>query len=96
MRRDGTFFIVLSKKEEEHLAIKEDIKTDNENDQGPSQMQIIVMDGDDKSDSSDESCAVDFSYYQTMMKKSGNKNNQTDKNSILIDTGSTFSCINNS
>ena len=53
------------------------------------------MGGDDESESSDESYTIDFSYYQTMMNQSENKNNETDKNSILIDTGSTFSCINN-
>ena len=91
----GYYLSHCPEKEQQHLSIDEVTKTNNGNDQDPNHMQIGVMGGDDESESSDESYTIDFSYYQTMMNQSENKNNETDKNSILIDTGSTFSCINN-
>ena len=41
---------------------KEEIKVEYGNNQGPNHMQIGVMDGDDESDSSNESYAIDFGY----------------------------------
>ena len=59
-------------------------KRNDGNDQGPNHMQIGVMGGDDKSESSDESYTIDFSSYQTMMNQSDNTNNETDKKNCFL------------
>ena len=79
---------------------KEDQDSDNEI-TGMSNLQIEQLElSSESSCGSDESYMFDFSHHQVgvnMMNKDYKKNlsNRKDKSSLIIDTGSTFSCVNN-
>ena len=68
--------------------------------QGSSNLQVNELDlSSDSLESTDESFMIDFSYHQvnndTLNNDTSKEGSNVDKKSLLIDTGSTFSYVNN-
>lgn len=89
---------------QQHLNLQEEDEDEAEEEQveGGAFLQLAEVDEQDSS-SSDSSGLIDFCFVQVVSKakdvnptgKKKAKGNKQDKSSLLIDTGSSFSCINN-